>query len=279
MLGLFQSGWLADQIALTGRPAVEILFERVVHAFLSLIYYPAFDFYGSPMPMLTLLSAVLFILGLAVALSRSRQPQFLLLNGYFWGGTLAIALLAIPPSADSYRMLVVLPAALLLAAIGLEQLLAIVQINWRVAASRLGYLTAVGLVLVTTASFNMWVYFGQFAGQCLYGRDSPPARFASYLGVYLGHRQLHDISYLLSDEVYFYGSHGSTQFLAQNRHIQNFNGPLRDLKLDDGDIVVASPNRIAELQAWVARQPGDAIHIEYDCGEPILAAYEYSLPD
>jgi hypothetical protein len=255
------------------------LFERVVHAFLSLIYYPAFDFYGSPLPMLSLLSAALFILGLGVAVWRTRAPQYLLLNGYFWVGTLSIGLFAIPPSADSYRMLVVLPAALLLASIGLEHLLGAMRIQWRPAAARLGYLVAVGLVVSTTLGFNLWAYFGQFAGQCLYGRDSPPARFASFLGKYLGHLQPHVDSYLLSDELFFFGSHASAQFLGAGHVIQNFAAPIAEFTPRDGDVIIASPNRVAELRDWAQQHPGGELQFQYDCGEPILTVYEFKLPD
>jgi len=104
------------------------------------------------------------------------------------------------------------------------------RIQWRPAAARLGYLVAVGLVVSTTLGFNLWAYFGQFAGQCLYGRDSPPARFASFLGKYLGHLQPHVDSYLLSDELFFFGSHASAQFLGAGHVIQNFAAPIAGAK-------------------------------------------------
>jgi hypothetical protein len=116
--GTFQSGWLANTMAETGQGAVPILFERVMHAFLSLNYYPAVDFYGSRIPLLDLATSTLFVLGLGYALWRTRDAHYLLLNGYFWSMTLAIGLFSIPPSADSYRMLAALPAAILLATAG-----------------------------------------------------------------------------------------------------------------------------------------------------------------
>jgi hypothetical protein len=96
MEGTFQSGWLAQTMAKTGQSAFQILAERVVHAFMSLIYYPAIDFYGSPVPMLTLISAALFLLGLGISLWRIRSTNYLLLNGYFWALTVAIGIFAIP---------------------------------------------------------------------------------------------------------------------------------------------------------------------------------------
>ncbi len=66
--GTFQSGWLKSAMALSGHSAVRVLAERDLHAFMSLIYYPAFDFYGSTLPMLTLFTAALFLLGLGISL-------------------------------------------------------------------------------------------------------------------------------------------------------------------------------------------------------------------
>ncbi|MEW6242189.1 MAG: glycosyltransferase family 39 protein, partial [Chloroflexota bacterium] len=53
--GTFQSGWLTKTMEVTGQSALEIFFGRAVHVFLSLIYYPAVDFYGSPVPPLSLI--------------------------------------------------------------------------------------------------------------------------------------------------------------------------------------------------------------------------------
>ena len=94
--GTFQTGWLSQTMASTGQSAIQILAGRVAHAFLSLIYYPALDFYGSPTPPLTLISATLFLIGLGVSLWRTRSLNFFILNGYFWGFTLAVGIFAIP---------------------------------------------------------------------------------------------------------------------------------------------------------------------------------------
>ena len=44
--GTIQSGWLVNTMQQTGASMPQVLFERVVHAFMALIYYPAIDFYG-----------------------------------------------------------------------------------------------------------------------------------------------------------------------------------------------------------------------------------------
>lgn len=164
---------------ITGQSVVEILFGRVTHAFLSLIYYPAFDFYGSPAPMLSMISTVIFLAGLGIVLWRLKHPAYLLLNGYFWAATVAIGIFAIPPSADSYRMLMALPAAMIMAAIGLEEILEMLGITWE--NKRYAYTVSVCIVFVSLIVFNLWTYYFDFAGRCRFASNTE-GRFASYFG-------------------------------------------------------------------------------------------------
>jgi len=255
----------------TGQSAVAILFERVVHAFMSLIYYPALDFYGSSTPMLSMISATLFLLGLVVALWRTRSPAYLLLNGYFWGATLSVGIFAIPPSADSYRMLIALVPAFVMASIGLECLIEMFGLSWE--NTRVAYLVSTSAVLISLLFFNMWTYYGDFAGQCRY-TSGPVDRFASYLGSNVKTIDNELPVYLLSNSLYFYGSHGSTDFLSQRRPITNFPDPIAALSPVSGETIIASPDRIPELETWVHDHPGGKLHYEYDCQTLILMSYQ-----
>ncbi len=268
--GTFQSGWLTQTVAATGHSAFQILGERAVHAFLSLIYYPAIDFYGSSVPMLTLISAVMFLLGLGVCLWKTRSPGYLLLNGYFWGLTLAIGFFALPPSADSYRMLMALPAAALMAAIGIDGLMQAFGIGWK--TSRSAYTVATGLIMLSLIVSNMWTYWVDFAGQCRYGVD-PVGRFASYLGNYVRTIPNEPAIFLLSDQIYFYGSHASVDYLDQSRPIINFPSPADSLNLVSGQIVIAPPARIPELETWIKAHAGGGVRYLYDCQSKILLSY------
>lgn len=271
--GTFQSGWLDQAMAATGQNAVEILAGRVVHVFLSLIYYPALDFYGSPIPPLSLITAALFLLGVGIALYRTRQPGFLMLNGYFWSGILAIGIFATPPSADSYRILFVFPASLIMASVGLDHILELFGLGWE--SSRRAYILSVAGLLFSLLVFNLGTYYGDFAGKCRYG-ENLVGRFASYLGNYVRTVESESPIYLLSNGVYFYGSHASVDFLSGGRTIVNFPSPLDALNPVSGETVIASPDRIAELEAWVRVHPGGRIHYEYDCTKTIMMVY--SIP-
>ena len=270
--GTFQSGWLSRQMASSGHSAVQILAERVIHAFLSLIYYPATSYYGSPVPMLTLFSATLFLIGLGIALWRTRSQNYLILNSYFWGFTLAVGVFAIPPEADTYRMLIALPAAMILAAIALDQILNVIGLGWK--DGRLGYTSVIVMVFVSLFATNLWTYYGEFAGQCLYGGDSP-TRFASYLGSYAGTLRPEETIYLLTSDTYFYGSHASVDFLSSNHSIINVKDPVDTLKASSGEAIIASPDRFDELKSWAVSNPGGRFHNFYDCSTLMMIAYQF----
>lgn len=269
--GTFQSGWLQLTMETTGQSAVEVLFGRFVHAFLSLIYYPAFDFYGSTSPVMSMITSAFFLAGLVIALLRLRKSEYLLLNGYFWGATFSVGIFAIPPSADSYRMLMALPAAFIMAALGLDQILEAFGFGWK--NNRSAYIFSASAVLTSLLIFNMWTYYGDFAGKCRFGNDLV-GRFASYLGSYAGSVENEYPIYLLSDTNYFYGSHGSTDFLSQRRAIINVSDPVDTLNPVSGETIIANPDRIPELEAWARTHPGGQLNYRYDCDKTILLAYQ-----
>ncbi|MBE0682410.1 MAG: glycosyltransferase family 39 protein [Anaerolineales bacterium] len=268
--GTFQSGWLASTMQLTGQSALEILSGRFLHAFLSLIYYPALDFYGSPSPMMSMISSTMFLAGAGIALWRIRNPAYLLLNGYFWGATFSIAIFATPPSADSYRMLMALPAAFIMATLGLDQILDLLGLGWK--SARNAYVFVVSAILVSLFIFNLWTYYGDFAGRCRFGGNLV-GRFASYLGGYAGTIDNELQVYLLSDSQYFYGSHASTDFLSERRKITNIPDSLDLFNPVSGETIIASPERIPELEAWARAHPGGQLNYRYDCDTTILLAY------
>ena len=267
--GAFQTGWVAETVSASGQSTIQVLAGRVLHVFLSLIYYPAQAYYGSSIPLLTVFGAVLFLAGLGIALVRVRTPGMLLLNGYFWAPTLSIGILSIPPSAETYRILIAIPAVFLLAAIALDALLESVGASWKRAPRIYGFIT--GGVLLSITAFGIWVYFGDFIGQCRH--VDPPSRFASYLGTNAATFEEGSPIYLLSDEGFFYGSHASATFLSAGREIVNMPDPIDTWQAKTGNTVIANPNRIAELETWIQSHPGGQTKFVYDCSKLILLSY------
>jgi hypothetical protein len=271
--GTFQTGWLNETMISTGQSAFVILSKRVIHAFLSLNYYPASDFYGSPIPIMTLISSTLFFIGLGLILWRVFSPNFMMLNGYFWGFTVAVGVFAIPPSADAYRMLSALPPALIISAYAFDQILDMLGVGWH--QSHRKYLTITTIMLVSLAVFNLWTYFYDFAGQCKYGADTQ-TRFASYLGKYASQVSKNSDIYLLADDIYFYGSHLTVDYLSEKRPITNVKESIDSVSMYTGDTIIANPNRVQELKDWARLHPGGKMDSRYDCDKIIL--FSYQLP-
>ncbi len=272
MEGTFQSGWLSQQIAITGLGTLQILGERVLHAFLSIIYYPAIDFYGSPIPMISIVTAALFLLGLVFLMVRRQTHETLLLNGYFWSFILAVGLFSIPPSADSYRMLMALPAVLIMASVGLDRILEVLGLGWE--KSRNAHAAVTTVLLANLLVFNLWTYYDNFNGKCLYG-DDLAGKFASYVGDFAHSLDRGSTIYILSNDIYSYGTHASAQFLGEGRNILNFPDPVDQLALARGDTIIANPDRITELDQWAFTQSQGNLHPVFDCTNEIMLIFRY----
>jgi hypothetical protein len=246
----------------------------VVHAFMSLVYYPANDFFGSNSSLLSIFSAILFLIGFALVLMRLKSPGYLLLTGYFWALTVAIAVFSLPPPADSYRMLAVLPPALMIAALGLDQLLELVGSSWD--RSRTSYVTLASAALVGIAILNIWLYFYDFAGKCKFGGNIE-SRFASYLGSYAKTVDTNSTIYLLSSDIISYGTHASSDFLSDRRKIINYHDPMDGYQVEYGETIVAGPDRMEELLTWIESHPGGELTRIYDCERVILVSYQIPI--
>ncbi len=268
--GTFQSGWLMRAMAETGQSAPAILGGRILHAWLSVNFYPARDFYNIDVPLLGMATSAFYVLGLGFALWRTRNPRYLLLNGYFWGTTVAVGVFAVPESADSYRMLAALPAAIALAAIGVDELLK----RWGLdaPAHRASRTAVLGALLGGVLLLNVRTYFFDFAGRCRYGLDQQ-TRFASYLGNHLRLLDRELTVYLLSDDTFRFGTHNSVDFLSDDYVITNLPGPITDQELHSNDVIIAGPSRMDELRTWAAEHSGGALILESDCDSPMLLAY------
>jgi hypothetical protein len=41
-----------------------------------------------------------------------------------------------------------------------------------------------------------------------------------------------------------------------------------------GEVIVANPQRIPELEAWARAHPGGELHYQYDCQRMIMLSYQ-----
>lgn len=118
-LGIFQSGWLAREVEITGQSQTSLLWQQFWKAALAFNYTidPTF-WYRPDIPLLRFWPSVFFVFGLALALVRiKRTPDFLLLAWVTATVIFGGMLLENPPSSQRY--VIAAPASCLLVALAL----------------------------------------------------------------------------------------------------------------------------------------------------------------
>ena len=133
-VSIFASGWLAREVAVTGKSAAALLLQQFWKSVSAFNATPDPTFWYHPgIPLLDPVSGVFFILGLAAASWRVRRPGGGLLLLWFWAVViLGWTLTENPPS--SQRGVGAIPVVAILTALGLTESL---DATWRVLRGRL----------------------------------------------------------------------------------------------------------------------------------------------
>jgi hypothetical protein len=284
-MGVFQSGWMTNEVQLTGRNQFVILADLLRQAFLTINFFPATVHYGSPYPMLDWVSAAAFLIGIVYSLVHVFDRRHLLLQGWFWSGMLVGGALVIVPSDNAYRIAIVFPAVCLFVALGVDRLLALAGgslpalLRWR------DFVPA-ALFLVPVAALNLKAYFVDFGAQCRYSDTA--TRFASFMGEKLAEVGPDYNAYLLGNDSVWYSIHKSVDYLSGEKRLVNvtlpdlaFNPP-HYLDLEGNPVVFDPtrknifffiPERSNEITSLQALLPGGTIGQRPDCGRPLLGYY------
>jgi 4-amino-4-deoxy-L-arabinose transferase-like glycosyltransferase/SAM-dependent methyltransferase len=162
-LGVFHNGWLVQEAARSGVAVTDLFGEQARQAALAFNYsLDRSNAYNPGVPLLSFWPAVFFILGLGLALARLRQLRYaLLLIWLVVTLVFAGALLESPP--NSHRLLIAIPAVMLLAAVAfswiVRRLLQQLQVQPAYVLPLLALLA--GLALASDIGF----YFGSYRSQ------------------------------------------------------------------------------------------------------------------
>ncbi len=180
-VSIFASGWLEQAIAITGKPASALLLEQLWKS--ATAFHFTFDptfWYFPQLPLVDFITGAFMIVGMAAALARVRWPSRAVTLLWF-GSTLVMAwgLTENPPS--SQRGLLLIPAAVLLAAWGVEALHSSERLRRkkpdRAPAWAGGATILLGALLAATVLFNLGFYFGIYTPRRSYG--NPTAEVAT----------------------------------------------------------------------------------------------------
>lgn len=158
--GILFNGWLTQQVTQTGKTVWEILFSQFTRTFMVFIASPApGNFFNSPVPYLTLLGSILFLLGMAYALAFGLKPRHFILLIWFWTVILFGGVLTMNPPANT-RLLMTSPAVALLMALGAYQVIEYLQ-RFRILPEHLTapiFILVAGVVGYQNVSFYMGEY-------------------------------------------------------------------------------------------------------------------------
>jgi len=272
-IGIFQSGWIEQVSLSSGQPKWVILLDQLRHALLLFQVYPATSFYRAHIPMLDYFTAISFTLGMVYAIRYVIDPRMLLLHAWFWSAVIGGNVLLLSPGDAVHRVLILLPAAFILAAIGFDKVMSVAE---RLSIPRTKLLVS-GFALVyvvTIGVVNVRYYFAEFSTSCRL--EDLRTRQSSIMGQYIRSLPPGANIYLFNAPGLVYGIHRSVDFLSGRRPVDNVEQPVPDTRTRTpvdpryGAAFVFPAERVAEsVPIREAYPQGQWVELA-DCGKPVL---------
>ncbi len=190
--GSFVSGWVYREAALNDTSVFMYVLYLYRMAMEAIFTSPFIDFYHANVPILDVVTAILFVIGTAIVHNRIHTRRSMLVLGWFWGGVTALAVYTLPISSYHYRLFVIVPVLMLQAAIGLswvwDRLLAVLP--KRVVQ------VSVAVVLGAIIAINSEVYVNRLALVCRYGVD-PQTQRAGAAARFLSEKPVRDTEVII----------------------------------------------------------------------------------
>jgi 4-amino-4-deoxy-L-arabinose transferase-like glycosyltransferase len=285
-VSIFASGWLLREQQTTGRSVASLLIQQLWRSISAFNYTldPTFWYHAS-IPLLDMLSGILFVLGLMWVVVRRRWPGNGLLLLWFWLAViLGWVMTENPPS--SMRLTIIAPALAILVSLGLDWLLVsvrdlfgMVKIVGSVPRQRFDpWIWVGGLLVAAIAVVNLYYYFLVYTPTRVYG--NPTAEVGTELGRHL-------VEEAGDRFVYFYGppfmywEFGTLAFLARGVEGMSMpslgDGEMPAVDLEQGAWLVFLPERLAELDAVRERYPGGEQMSVYSSADARLLYVLYEL--
>jgi 4-amino-4-deoxy-L-arabinose transferase-like glycosyltransferase len=273
-VGIFSSGWLAQEQVLTGRSMLSILAEQAGRSVLGFNFMlDRFLWYHPRIPLLHVVGATLLVVGLICCWLDRRDHRSLLL--LLWFGLAVLFgwfLTESPPS--SMRLVIVTPALALLAARGLRGLTGVGEAVFR--GPRWLWSGLVGLVLAVAVVVNLHFYFRVYTPRRVFG--NPSSEVATVLARSL-RRAADDRPVFMLGAPELYWGFGALRYLVPNVDGGDVPpptpGPWPEVDLSRGARFVVLPLRADDLDDLEARFPGGVatrVDSTFD-GRPLYTVY------
>ena len=158
--GILFNGWLAQRSIQTGQSVAEILINQFTRTTLVFIASPApGNFLNSPVPYLTILGSIIFLLGMGYSLAYMFETRYFILLIWFWAVILFGGVLTLNPPANT-RLLMTSPVVAIFMALGTSKIVEYLE-KFRLLperASALVFLAVVSIVSYQNINFYMGEY-------------------------------------------------------------------------------------------------------------------------
>jgi uncharacterized membrane protein len=273
--GSFVSGWLVREAEARNIGAFWIIIELYQYAFSTFLNTPFEDFYHASVPILDRLSAIFFLIGLVIIHNRMHTWRMLMVLGWFWGGMTALAVFTIPVSTYPYRLLVILPVVILIAAIA---------IDWVVEFMRMPRISlgVIGVVVAVIVFLNVDIYWVKFAPTCKYGGDTKTEQ-AGTLARFLSDNARSSSTVVVlgsAPDGFYFGPWRSLEYLNPTLAFRNVEDTPQLEEAEIGDVwYVAIPERYEELTQYAVQYPqAEPIMPIQQCDTTLLYAVKIPQP-
>jgi 4-amino-4-deoxy-L-arabinose transferase-like glycosyltransferase len=266
--------WWDVQTIRYGDPGWWVIGEQAIKSVLGFVSARLTEFYDGQ-PMLTAPAALLFIVGLIVALRRRREAFVLWLGLWIAGTILVVALSANPPAAQRY--VTSAPAVAVLVGLGaatVVQLLSKASGRWSTWTTA----AAAGMLVLVLAAEG-FVYFGRYSANRTFGDYN--AETADRVARWLATRPARARVYFFVSPRMGLSSHETVLFLLPGLEAIDFTYGA-EWEIDAGAPgvydFVALPERAQVIPLLQSCFPGGSAIVETARGqEPLFSAYEVSI--
>lgn len=286
MVGIFQSGWLENEMVVRGVSMWTLLWEQFQYAFFAFNVFPDHTvWYGSPKPLMDGIWAILFLLGLLYATFRllppHPEPKLFPFVAWWWSGMFLGGILTEnPPSTQ--RLIVLAPPACFFVGLVLWRTVQYLQ-DALLEKKNTRYTVPTLLLCVLVLSwFSVRWYFLSFTPLNVYG--SRNGEIATEVGFFLADTLQPEQRVVFLGPPVLYLGFASIPYLApQAQRGIDLHEPLTQppsldslgLSVNQQPLFIAGPWRVQELDLVEQAFPGGTrFSVPDKKGEPLFWVYE-----
>lgn len=277
MVGVVQSGWLERELA-NGVPLSQIVVSQVQRGFGAFTFVPDRSaWYDPKMALLDQASAVMMVLGVALAIARLRKPEWFLLVAWL-AGTALLGGVMLVNSPESPRYVTSAPTLCLLVMLGMARV--VEMAGWALNLDARKRAVA-GAVLVTAlATWSLNFYFREYIPRRTYGWFN--TEVAMTIAEYLNRHEAPTYVYFVGPPR-IYLNNGTIRFVAQPQGM-DVTDPITDPALlppppgGARPLFIFLPEREAELAIVQQHVPGGNVERLEGQSEPATLFIAYTPP-